>query len=170
MFDLNKKGYPNSVLNILNELKGMEIREAQEMLDSCGEFLLNQTCTGWTTCMVDDKHAKIIPDSRNIRDESYRKMAGNQGTTVNHFTINISGNSGEQGTAPSGHAGSRSGWHGKFYTNNPVEMAYRILLLLEEAKVPRMCVDSILEAVKSILDFQEVVVTPGNMENPNFPK
>ena len=35
MIDLNRKGYPNKALNILNELKGVEMEEAQEMLDWC---------------------------------------------------------------------------------------------------------------------------------------
>lgn len=66
--------------------------------------------------------------------------------------------------------GCKSGWYGRFYTNNPAETAYKIILLLEKERIPRMCVDEILKAVKSILDFQEVIHTSRDEENPSFPK
>lgn len=65
---------------------------------------------------------------------------------------------------------NRSGWYGKMYINNPVEMAYKIILLLEKERTPRVCVDEILETVKSILEFQEVTHTPGDVESSSFPK
>ena len=65
---------------------------------------------------------------------------------------------------------NRSGWYGKMYINNPVEMAYKIILLLEKERTPRVCVDEILETVKSILEFQEVTHTPRDVESSSFPK
>lgn len=58
----------------------------------------------------------------------------------------------------------KSGWHGKIYINNTACTAYKIISLLEEEKVPRICVGSILEAVKRILGFQEVAVTEKDKE------
>lgn len=65
MLDVNKKGYPNKALNILNELKGMEIKEAQEMLDWCREYLLHQPSPGWSICMLDDKRCEIKADCQH---------------------------------------------------------------------------------------------------------
>lgn len=65
MVDLNKKGYPNKALNILNELKGMEIKEAQEMLDWCREQLLHQPSSGWLVHMLNDKQCRIKADCRD---------------------------------------------------------------------------------------------------------
>lgn len=65
MMDLNRKGYPNKALNILNELKGMEIEEAQEMLDWCRERLLHQPSSGWSIYATDDnRRCTFIADSQ----------------------------------------------------------------------------------------------------------
>lgn len=63
-----------------------------------------------------------------------------------------------------------NGWHGQVYISNPVKTAYKMLLVLEEEQVPRICVDDIIKALKDILDYQEVIHTPRNERNPNFPR
>lgn len=54
--------------------------------------------------------------------------------------------------------------------HNPVRTAYKIILLLEKEKVPRICVDDVLKTVSNILDFQEITHTERDEENPDFPK
>lgn len=54
--------------------------------------------------------------------------------------------------------------------HDTVKTAYQVILLLERERVPRVCVDDVLKAVKDILNFQEVVHTAQDERNPSFPK
>ncbi len=62
MINLNQKGYPNKALNILNELEGMEIGEARELLDWCRDKLLRQPSASWKVCKLDDSQFCIKAD------------------------------------------------------------------------------------------------------------
>lgn len=61
MIDLNKEGNPNKASNILNELKGMEIWEAQELLDWCKQKLLHQPSCSWSI-RINGDHGVIKAD------------------------------------------------------------------------------------------------------------
>lgn len=135
-------------LEILNLLKGMKIAEAQELLGWCSQYMLLQPCCGWN----------LKSDTVKVEDRQIENSFLDGDCMTEECEYNAKSSK------------SASGWYGKMYVNHPAEVAFKILLLLEREKVPRICVDDILKALKDILDYQEIIHTFRNEKNPNFPK